>query len=95
MYNALLIKIQTPAEDSVPPTDLRNNLARVMQRAKERKSPVIPTQSGPATAVMMDIDARTEPADNREAARQAIDGLVALAKGEHPTFGGVKPRAKR
>lgn len=95
VYTRFVIKIQNPQEDIVPLTDFRNNLAKIMQRIRERKSPVLLTQSGRAAAVIMSIEAYQELISNYEAARQALDSLMELAQGEHPAFEGVRPRAKR
>ena len=90
-----MIKIQNPSQDIIPLTDFRNRLAAVMTRIKERKSPVILTQSGRATAVVMSMEAYEELMQNYEAARSAVDGLAEVVQGEHPAFEGVKRRAGR
>ena len=87
-----MIKLQQLKNDILPITAFRTQLASILKRLEERKTPVVLTHNGRATAVLLSVEAYEEMASDLEAAKQVISGLTELAKGEHPAYEGVKPR---
>jgi prevent-host-death family protein len=65
----------------VPVSDLRQDAARVLNDAKRSKSPIVITQRGRATAVLMSLDAY----ERSEAERKI---LLLLARGEKEIAAG-------
>ncbi len=59
----------------VPVSDLRQDVARVLRDAKKSNNPIVITQRGRATAVLMSLDAY----ERAEAEREI---LLLLARGE-------------
>jgi prevent-host-death family protein len=66
----------------VPVSDLRQNAARVLKDVKKSKKPLVITQRGRATAVLMSLDTF-----ERSEAERAL--LLLLARGEKEIAGGV------
>jgi prevent-host-death family protein len=66
----------------VPVSDLRQDAARVLNDAKKSKKPLVITQRGRATAVLMSVDAY----ERSEAEREI---LLLLARGEKEIAAGV------
>jgi prevent-host-death family protein len=66
----------------VPVSDLRQNAARVLKDAKKLKKPLVITQRGRATAVLMSLDAFEQSEAQREL-------LLLLARGEKEIAGKV------
>jgi len=66
----------------VPVSDLRQNAARVLKDAKKSKKPLVITQRGRATAVLMSLDIY----ERSEAEREL---LLLLARGEKEIAGEV------
>lgn len=87
-----MIKIQQLKNDILPITAFRTQLAKILKRLEERKTPVILTHNGRATAVLLSVEAYEDLISDLEVAKQAIPSLVGLAKGEHPAYEGVKLR---
>ena len=61
--------------DLVPISDLRQDAAAVLKRVRTRKKPVVITQRGRATAVLLSLDAYEESEEERRI-------LQALARGD-------------
>jgi len=66
----------------VPVSDLRQNSARVLKDLKKSKKPLVITQRGRATAVLMSLDSY----ERSEAEREL---LLLLARGEKEIAGEV------
>ncbi len=66
----------------VPVSDLRQNSARVLKDVKKSKKPLVITQRGRATAVLMSLDTY----ERSEAEREL---LLMLARGEKEIAGEV------
>ena len=60
----------------IPITDLRQDAAAAIKQAKDAREPIIITQRGRATAVMMSIQAYEQVEHERQL-------LLQLARGEH------------
>jgi prevent-host-death family protein len=85
-----MIRLDVPLEVSlmakipsiVPVSDLRQDAARVLKRARSTEEPVFITQRGRPTAVLMSIEAYERSANEREL-------LLLLARGEREIASGV------
>ncbi len=66
----------------IPVSDLRQNAARVLKDAKKSKKPLVITQRGRATAVLMSLDTYERSEADREL-------LLLLARGEKEIAGDV------
>jgi len=86
----IVTKIQRLRDDILPITAFRTQLASILKRLEERKSPVILTHNGRATAVLLSVEAYEGLMSDLEAARSVIDGLMAMPKGEIKGIEGVK-----
>jgi prevent-host-death family protein len=85
-----MIKIQRAKEDILPITAFRTQLASILKRLEERKHPILLTHNGRATAVLIDVEAYEELTTNLEVAKDVIDGLMAMSKGEIEGIEGIK-----
>lgn len=85
-----MIKLQQLKNDILPITDFRTQLSSILKRLEERNTPVILTHNGRATAVLLSVEAYESMASDLEAAKQVIDGLMAMNKGEIEGIEGVK-----
>ncbi len=65
----------------IPVTDLRQDAAAVLRRVRGRKQPLIITQRGRATAVMLSLDAYERGEHERQV-------LLLLARGEREIAAG-------
>jgi prevent-host-death family protein len=67
--------------DIVPISDLRQDAAAVLKRVRSSKAPVVITQRGRATAVMLSVDAYEDSEEERRI-------LKALARGDREIRAG-------
>jgi prevent-host-death family protein len=67
----------------VPVTDLRQDTAGVLKRLKKSRDPLVITQRGRATAILMSLDAYERSRQEREILRLIARGEneIALGKG--------------
>jgi prevent-host-death family protein len=72
----------TRPQSIIPVSDLRQDAARVLKNVNKSKKPLVITQRGRATAVLMSLDAY----ERSEAEREL---LLLLARGEKETAAGV------
>ena len=70
------------SEDLVPVNELRANLAAWLTRPSETGRPVVVTQRGKATAVLVSPSMLDELEESSERARQVLRGLQEVAAGE-------------
>ena len=66
----------------VPVTDLRQDAAAVLKRLQESEEPLVITQRGRATAVLLSLDAYERSQQERELLRLLALGEREIAKGE-------------
>jgi prevent-host-death family protein len=66
----------------IPITDLRQDAARVLRRVRDSKEPVVITQRGRATAVMMSAEAYERSEHDRELLRLLARGEKEIAAGK-------------
>jgi prevent-host-death family protein len=66
----------------VPVTDLRQDAAKVLQRVRKSKEPVIITQRGRAAAVMLSVDAYERSLHDRELLRLLASGEKEIEAGK-------------
>ena len=66
----------------VPVTDLRQDAAAVLKRLQESEEPLVITQRGRATAVLLNLDAYERAQHERELLRLLAIGEREIAKGE-------------
>jgi len=71
----------TKVPDIVPISDLRQDAAAVLQRARSKRSPVFITQRGRATAVLVPLEEYERDANDRHI-------LLLLARGEKEIAAG-------
>ena len=66
----------------VPVTDLRQDAAAVLRKLQESEEPLVITQRGRATAVLLNLDAYERSQHERELLRLLALGEREIAKGE-------------
>jgi prevent-host-death family protein len=66
----------------VPVTDLRQDAAAVLKKLQESEEPLVITQRGRATAVLLNLDAYERSQHERELLRLLALGEREIAKGE-------------
>jgi prevent-host-death family protein len=66
----------------VPVTDLRKDAAAVLKKLQESEEPLVITQRGRATAVLLNLDAYERSQHERELLRLLALGEREIAKGE-------------
>ena len=66
----------------VPITDFRHNAAGVLKRAQSSKEPLIITQRGRASAVLLSVDAYEQTEQNIEMLRLLVRGEKEIAAGK-------------
>jgi prevent-host-death family protein len=66
----------------IPITDLRQDAASVLKRVQQSKEPVIITQRGRATAVMLSTEAYERAEHDRQLLRLLVRGDKEIAAGE-------------
>jgi prevent-host-death family protein len=66
----------------VPVTDLRQDAAAVLKKLKDSEEPLVITQRGRATAVLLNLDAYERAQHERELLRLLALGEREIAKGE-------------
>ena len=69
------------AEDVIPLTDLKTNLARVVRHATEAGRPVLLTRRGRGVAVVQSVADYDAAAEEREFMRAVVAGLADLEAG--------------
>lgn len=69
------------SKDIEPVTTLKRNAAELIERARERGSPIVITQNGRATAVLQDVE-------SFERQRRALALLKLLSQGESDAEAG-------
>jgi len=73
----------------IPITDLRQDAAAVLKRLRSGKQPLIVTQRGRATAVIIGIEAYERSEHERELLRLLARGEREMAKGKGYSLGSV------
>ena len=73
----------------VPVTDLRQDAAAVLKKLQESEEPLVITQRGRATAVLLNLDAYERSQHERELLRLLALGEREIAKGEGYTLDSV------
>jgi len=68
----------------VPISDLRQDAAAILKRVRSSREPLVITQRGRATAVMLSVDAYERSEEERQI-------LLALARGERELQAGKGP----
>jgi prevent-host-death family protein len=71
----------TAIPDMIPVTDLRQDVAHVLQRLQESSQPLVITQRGRAAAVMLSVDAYEKGEREREMLHQLLRGEQEIAAG--------------
>ncbi len=75
--------------DIVPITDLRQDAASVLGKVQNSSGPLVITQRGRATAVMLSIEAYEKAEEEREILRMLIKADKEVAQGQGDTFDDV------
>jgi prevent-host-death family protein len=70
--------------DIVPISDLRQDASAILKRVRSSREPLVITQRGRATAVMLSVDAYERSEEERQI-------LLALARGERELQAGKGP----
>jgi prevent-host-death family protein len=73
----------------VPVTDLRQDAAAVLKKLQESEEPLVITQRGRATAVLLNLDAYERSLHERELLRLLALGEREIAKGESYSLDSV------
>lgn len=73
----------------VPVSDLRQDAAAVLRKLQESMEPLVITQRGRATAVLLNVDAYERSQRERELLRLLALGEKEIAKGEGYSLDGV------
>lgn len=81
LEECLEVRQMTKVPDIVPISDLRQDAAAVLQRARSKRSPVFITQRGRATAVLVPLEEYERDANDRHI-------LLLLARGEKEIAAG-------
>lgn len=68
--------------DIIPVTDLRQDAAAVLERARQSRSPVVITQRGRAAAVLLSVEAYEQAEYERELLRLLARGEREIAAGK-------------
>lgn len=76
--------------DIIPVTDLRQDAAAVLERARQSRSPVVITQRGRAAAVLLSVEAYEQAEYERELLRLLARGEREIAAGK----GLGRPRSR-
>ena len=79
----------------IPITDLRQDAAAAIKRAKDAREPIVITQRGRATAVMMSIEAYEQGEYERQLLLQLARGELEIEQGEGFTLNSVLADADR
>jgi len=79
--------------DIIPVTDLRQDVAAVLNRLQSAIGPLVVTQRGRAVAVIQSIDAYEKSEHERELLRLLAIGEKEIAKGESHTLANVMKEA--
>ena len=79
----------------IPITDLRQDAAAAIKRAKDAREPIVITQRGRATAVMMSIEAYEQGEYERQLLLQLARGEREIEQGEGFTLSSVLADADR
>ena len=79
----------------IPITDLRQDAAAAIKRARDAREPIIITQRGRATAVMLSIEAYEQGEYERELLLQIARGEREIELGEGVTLESVLADADR
>ena len=66
----------------IPVTDLRQDAAAALEKAREAGEPIVITQRGRAAAVMMSVEAYERLQREREIFRRILRGEAEIARGE-------------
>ena len=77
----------------VPVTDLRQDAAGVLKRLKESQDPLVITQRGRATAVLLSLDAYERSQQEREMLRLLARGENEIASGKGYSLESVMKEA--
>ncbi len=81
-------------EDIEPITTLKRDAAGLIERARERRAPIIITQSGRATAVLQDGASYTEEQDAFALLKLSIQGERDLVEGRRITLAAHRTRVR-
>jgi prevent-host-death family protein len=79
----------------IPITDLRQDAAAAIKRAKDGREPIVITQRGRATAVMLSIEAYEQAESERELLLQIARGEREIELGEGITLESLLADADR
>ena len=79
----------------IPITDLRQDAAAAIKRAKDAREPIVITQRGRATAVMLSIEAYERAEYERQLLLQLARGEREIEQGEGFTLDSVLADADR
>jgi prevent-host-death family protein len=81
--------------DIVPISDLRQDAASVLKRVRESREPLIITQRGRASAVMISVDAYEESEEERRILRALARGDREISAGRGFSLDSVLKEADR
>lgn len=81
--------------DIIPVTDLRQDAAAALKRVRSSRRPVVITQRGRATAVILSIETYEQREHERELLRLFARGEQEIAKGEGYELASVLAEADR
>jgi prevent-host-death family protein len=81
-------------DDIEPITTLKRDAAALIERAEERRAPIIITQNGRATAVLQDVASYAEDRDAFALLKLAIQGEGDIGAGRHASLAEHRARMK-
>ena len=81
-------------DDIEPITTLKRDAAGLIERAEERRAPIIITQNGRATAVLQDVASYAEDRDAFALLKLAIQGERDIVDGRRVTLAEHRARTR-
>ena len=77
-----------------PITTLKRDAAGLIERASQRRSPIVITQHGRATAVLVDVETYDEEQRAFDLLKLALQGERDVAEGQHITLAEHQERMR-
>lgn len=81
-------------DDIEPITTLKRDAAELIERAEERRAPIVITQNGRATAVLQDVATYTEERDAFALLKLAIQGERDILDGRRASLAEHRARVR-
>jgi prevent-host-death family protein len=81
--------------DIVPVSDLRQDASAILKRVRESRQPLVITQRGRATAVMLSVDAYEQSEEERQILMLLARGEREIQAGKGPTLDAVLREADK